>query len=146
MHFDPTNQIVKLCVAGMEQEGLGKLAAAGRLFDQAWQQATTAVEQLIAAHYVARQQPSAADKLQWDETALQLALALPSDEVGSFYASLYLNVAKGYEDTGQWANAVAHYRLAASFTPLLLDDGYGRLLKGGIMNGLQRVAKKASPK
>jgi len=47
---------------------------------------------------VARHQGNTEDKLKWDETALQLALKINDDNVKEAYPSLYLNIAKGYED------------------------------------------------
>ena len=76
MQFDPENHINKLCAEGMLLEGEGKPQEALVLFEQAWQNATNNLEKLTAAHYVARGQKNIADKLTWDETALNLALEI----------------------------------------------------------------------
>ena len=76
MEFNPNNNVVKLCAQGMEMEGKGKPGEAGSLFLQAWNEASNDFEKFTTAHYVARHQKSAADKLKWDETALQFALKL----------------------------------------------------------------------
>src|SRR5690606_10599129 len=114
MQFDTDNKIVRLCAEGMDMEGKGHPEAAGRLFLQAWNRAATHFEKLIAAHYVARRQSTVAAKLEWDKKALESALLL-GDEGRAFLPSLYLNIAKCYEDLQQPDKAMQHYGLAQSF-------------------------------
>lgn len=137
MHFDPDNHVVKLCIQGMDSEGIPEEAS--KLFIQAWNEATNDFERFIAAHYVARHQKSVADKLKRDETALNLALKINDDTVSGAYPSLYLNIAKCYEDLGDRKSAGKNYQLALSFTDRLSDDGYGNMIKGGILNGIERL-------
>lgn len=139
MYFDPDNAIVKLCAEGMGKEQEGQPAEAAALFDQAWQQATSDFEKFTAAHYVARHQSNAADKLKWDETALQLALNIKNEEIKGVYPSLYLNIAKGYEDLQNPARAKHYYELAQSLAAVLPGNGYGDMIRFGISNGLKRV-------
>ena len=141
MQFDRNNQIVKLCARGMELEGQGNPKEAQNLFKQAWNESTTDFEKFTAAHYVARHQESVADKLKWDEIALQHALKLTDDNVFEAFPSLYLNIAKGYEDLNDFDRAKKNYESALSFTTHLSNDGYGNLMKQGILNGLERVSK-----
>src|SRR5215210_6208523 len=98
MEFNPSNTIIKLCVQGMDMEGEGKPEEASRLFLQAWNEATNDFEKFTAAHYVARHQKTVSDKLKWLETALRFALKINNDTVKSAFPSLYLNLAKCYED------------------------------------------------
>lgn len=139
MPFDPSNPIIQLCAQGMELEGRGNAEAASQLFLQAWYEARDDFEKFTAAHYVARHQSSVADKLKWDEMALQLALQINEEEIKMTYPSLYLNIAKGYEDLKDFENARKNYELALSFVDFLPEDGYGQLIRGGIGNGLERV-------
>ena len=74
MDFNQDNKIVQLCARGMELEGLGQSAEAIFLFGEAWNTATTDFEKFVAAHYVARHQETAAEKLIWDKIALKHAL------------------------------------------------------------------------
>lgn len=141
MEFDPNNSVVKLCAQGMEMETKGKLKEANKLFLQAWDEATTDFEKFIAAHYVARHQKSIADKLMWDEIALNLALKIKDESIRASYPSLYLNIAKCYEDLRDIDNAKKNYHLALSFTSLLPDNGYSKMIKGGIASGIERVTK-----
>lgn len=74
MEFSPFNPVIKRCLQGMEMEEKGNPEAAKNLFLQAWEEATNDFEKFIAAHYVARHQKTIADRLNWLETTLQVAL------------------------------------------------------------------------
>lgn len=139
MQFEPNNNIVKLCAQGMDAEGKGNLEEASKHFLQAWNEAINDFEKFTAAHYVARHQKSVADKLKWDKISLQLALKIEDDSIKGTYPSLYLNIAKCYEDLKDFDNARKNYQIALSFTNLLPDSGYSNTIKGGIMNGIERV-------
>jgi rifampin ADP-ribosylating transferase len=138
MQFDKDNKIIKLCARGMELEGLGT-GEAEKLFLQAWNEASTDFEKFTAAHYVARQQKRVEDKLKWDETALQLALKINDPSIEDALPSLYLNVAKCHEDLDDLPKARENYQLALSHAASLPDNGYGQLIKNGILAGLERV-------
>jgi hypothetical protein len=142
MQFDPNNPIVKLCAHGMELEGEGKPAEALAVFQQAWDEAADNQEKFIAAHYVARHQDNAADKLKWDETALSLALNIKDETIKGTYPSLYLNIAKCYEDLHDFVKARENYQLASKFTGFLPEDGYGNMIRAGIANGIERLDSK----
>ena len=141
MEFDPDNPIVKLCARGMDMEEQGKPEEASILFLQAWNESTNDFEKFISAHYLARHQKSPASKLTCDETALQLALKMNDDTIKSSFPSLYLNIAKDYEDLNEFDKARKNYELALSFTDFLPDDGYGKMIKDGIISGIERVTK-----
>jgi tetratricopeptide (TPR) repeat protein len=143
MQFDTNNKIVKLCAQGMTLEGEGEKEKAFKIFQQAWNEAMNDFEKFIAAHYLARHQETIADKLKWDETALQLALKINDETVQGIYPSLYLNIAKCYEDLNDFENAKKNYDVALSFINLLPDDGYGNMIRGGIINGIERVKSQA---
>lgn len=139
MQFDPDNKIVKLCAAGMEKEGEGKAEEASILFMQAWDEAEDDFEKFTAAHYVARHQSTVEDKLKWDEAALGFALKLDDEQAKSAYPSLYLNIAKCYEDLKDTDNALKHYRLALSHADALPQEGYGNMIRSGILSGIERI-------
>jgi tetratricopeptide (TPR) repeat protein len=141
MHFEPDNKIVKLCVLGMELEGEGKNEEASKVFMEAWHQASDDKEKFTAAHYVARHQQNVADKLFWDEKALHLALKINDDSVKGAYPSLYLNIAKGNEDLKEFEKAKRNYELALTYINFLHEDGYGKMIRGGIENGFERIKK-----
>jgi tetratricopeptide (TPR) repeat protein len=123
LEFNPNNNIVKLCLQGMDLEGKSKPEEASRIFLQAWNEATNDFEKFTAAYYVARHQKNISDKLKWLETALQFALKINNDNVKGAFPSLYLNIAKCYEDLSDLDNAKKNYELAISFKDKLSDNG-----------------------
>jgi tetratricopeptide (TPR) repeat protein len=123
MEFNPNNNIVQLCLQAMGMEENGKPEEASKLFLQAWNEATNDFEKFIAAHHVARHQKNVSDKLKWLETALQFALKINDDTVKSAFPSLYLNIAKCYEDLSDLYNAKMNYGLAISFNDKVSDNG-----------------------
>jgi tetratricopeptide (TPR) repeat protein len=123
MEFNPNNNVIKICLQGMDLEGKGKPEEAGRLFLQAWNEATTDFEKFIAAHYVARHKKNVSDKLKWLETALQLALQINNDAVTGAFTFLYASIAKCYEDLNDPDNAKKNYELAHSFIDKPSDTG-----------------------
>lgn len=98
MEFSPFNNVVKPCLQGRDLEGKNKSEQAEKIFLQGWDEATNDFEKFLAAHYVARHQKNASGKLNWLEMALQFALNVNDDAVNSALPSLYLNIAKCYED------------------------------------------------
>jgi tetratricopeptide (TPR) repeat protein len=139
MQFDPNNHVIALCIQGMEMEGQGKPEEAAALFLKAWNEATNNFEKFTAAHYLARHQKTIVAKLHWDQTALNAALTIDDEAVKTTLPSLYLNIAKCYEDLGDFDNAAKQYQLALSFTSLLPNDGYGNMIRTGIDNGISRI-------
>jgi tetratricopeptide (TPR) repeat protein len=138
MEFNPENKIVKLCAEGLKAEGEGQPEEARKLFMEAWEHATTDFEKFTAAHFVARHQSTPANKLKWDKIALEKALNIDDISVKGSYPSLYLNIGKCYEDMGDLVGANNNYEKAFSHLEFLPDDGYGRMIRSGITNGLQR--------
>lgn len=123
MEFNPNNNIIKLCIQGMNMEEKDRPEEASRLFLQAWNEATNDFEKFIAAFYVARHQEGVHDKLRWLETALRLALAVNSDSVNGALPSLYSNIAQCYTDLGDLENAKLNNELALSFKHKPSDKG-----------------------
>lgn len=123
MEFSPNNNVVKLCIQGMDLEDKGKPEEAGKLFLQAWNEAANDFEKFTAAYYVARHQNNIADKLKWLETVLEFGLKINNDTVKPAFPALYLNIAKCYEDLGDVDNAKKNYELANSFKHKPSDKG-----------------------
>ena len=123
MEFNPNNNIVQRCLQGMDMEEKDKPQEAGKLFLQAWNEATNDFEKFLAAHYVARHQKNVSDKLKWLETTLQFALKINNNSVKGAFHSLYLNIAKCYEDLSDPDNAKKNNELAISFKDKLSDNG-----------------------
>jgi rifampin ADP-ribosylating transferase len=94
MEFNPSNNVIKLCIQGMGMEEKGNPEEASKLFLQAWNAATNDFEKYIAAFYVARVQENVPDKLKWFETALQSALQVSNDSAISALPNLYSRMGK----------------------------------------------------
>ncbi|MBI1296289.1 NAD(+)--rifampin ADP-ribosyltransferase [bacterium] len=123
MTFSPNNNVVKLCLQGMGMEEAGKPEEASRLFLQAWSEAANDHEKFLSAHYVARYQDNASDRLKWLETALHFALKLDDDTVKSAFPALYSKIAQCYEDLNDPDKAKQNHELAALFQDKPADKG-----------------------
>ena len=123
MEFSPNNKVIRLCMQGIAMEEQGKPAEATLLFLQAWNEAANDFEKFIAAYYFARQRESAADRLQWYQTALQLALVIDSPAVEGALPALYLNIGKCYEELGDIENAKMNHELATLSSKQPSDKG-----------------------
>jgi len=123
MDFNPNNNIIRLCLQGMDMEEKSKPEEASRLFRQAWNEATNDFEKFTAAYYVARHQDGVRDKLKWLETALQFALKINDDAVKAAFPSLYSNISKCYEELNDPGNAKKNHEMAISFTDNPSDTG-----------------------
>ncbi len=139
MTFDPENIVVRLCAEGMSSEGLGQPEEAKALFEKAWTEAHTDFEKFIAAHYLARHQNDTNGKLRWDETALEFALKINSDSIKAFYPSLYLNIGKCHEDLNAFDRAMDYYNQASAHLDFLTEDGYGKMIRAGVLAGIERI-------
>ncbi|MBE6043159.1 MAG: NAD(+)--rifampin ADP-ribosyltransferase [Clostridium thermopalmarium] len=112
--FDPNNAIIKLCMSGLGLEDSGNSEDAITMFHKAWHEATNDYERFIASYHIARIQRSISNKLKWMKTSLQCALKINDDNVKSAYSTLYLNIAKCYEELGDSENAKRNYELSNS--------------------------------
>ena len=138
--MDPENPVNALCIQGMEAEGRGDPESARALFSQAWERRSNHTEAAVAAHYVARHQDTAAGTLLWNQRALDEATAGEHAAIAGFLPSLHLNLGKSHEDIGDLAAARTQYLLAQHASSALGDDGYGRMIRGGIGAALERTA------
>lgn len=121
--FDPNNVVIKLCMSGMRLEDSGDNENAITMFHKAWHEATDDYERFIAAYHLARQQKSITVKLKWMVTSLQCALNINDDNVKSAYSTLYLNIAKCYEELCDSDNAKINYELSNSYNGAPSDEG-----------------------
>jgi hypothetical protein len=135
---DNDNPIVKLCTDGMQAEAGGDVDRARALFAQAWDTRTDEYEACVAAHYVARHQPTPEDTLAWNQTALDCAGRVTDEQIRQFYPSLYHNLGKSYEDLGNRDDAKRYYRLASDCTGALPEGPYGDMVRTAIEAALAR--------
>lgn len=123
MEFSPANNVVKLCLQGMDLEANGKNDDAQQLFQQAWNEATNDFEKFTAGYHLARIQSNAGDKLKWYDTTLHYALKIDNAVAKAAYSMLYSNIANCYEAMGDTTNAQKNKELAASATDEPADKG-----------------------
>jgi hypothetical protein len=142
--MDPGNSVIKLCAQGMEEESSGNVAEASRLFAQAWTQSNNDFERCIAAHYVARHQPTAELALHWNQEALDCANRVDYAGVAEFLASLYLNLGKSHEDLDNVVRARQLYACAAEKLASVPDGPYRDIVKDGVERGLRRVSNSTN--
>ena len=121
--FDPNNAVIKFCMIGMNLEDGGNIVEATAMFRKAWHEATNDYEKFIAAYHLARQQESISDKLKWMEASLQCALKLNDDHVKSAYPTLYLNIAKCYEELCDADHAKKYFELSNAYKRAPSDEG-----------------------
>ncbi len=137
--FDPANPVVALCAAGMEAEGTP--SEAQRLFEQAWAARRDDYDAAVAAHFLARHQPTAADTLHWNEIAVRHAEAVTDGRARGFLASLYLNLAAAHAHLGEPVAATAAVRQAAAHLDSVDPGGYRDFVALGIRRLSQRLGE-----
>ncbi|MFJ6182592.1 hypothetical protein [Streptomyces sp. NPDC092295] len=116
--MDPENPVVRLCAQGMTAETEGREADARELFLRAWEAAADDYEACVAAHYLARHQPTPEETLRWNQECLTRADRVGDDRVRGFYASLHGNMGRAQLALGRPGPARTHFRSAAGH----LDD------------------------
>lgn len=139
MLFDTTNPVMALCAAGMQVDGEPEKAKP--LFEQAWNARRDDFDASVAAHFLARHQPTPLDTLRWNEIALQHADAITDDRAASLLPSLCLNLAESYRSADRSEEAMQLAQrgfVAASVLPD--DDGYAQFVR----MGLERLLAKLS--
>lgn len=137
--MDTSNPIVELCARGMAAEATDGADAARGLFQEAWERRSDDFDACVAAHYLARHQPSAEERLEWNACALRHAELSRDSRVVGFYPSLHLTLGSSYEDLGDLANARDHYACAQRHLEALDDDGYGAMMRRGVTAALSRT-------
>ena len=123
MEFSPKNNVVKLCLQGMNLEENGKAEEAKNIFLRAWDEAASGFEKFIAAHFVARHQNNISDQLTWLQTQLNLALQVNDDAVKPAFALLYSKIGECYKELRDTENAEKYFTLANSCTQAPADKG-----------------------
>lgn len=123
MEFNPNSKAVVLCLKAINTEGKDLHEEAAKLFQQAWNEAENDLEKFIAAHFTALHQKNIPDTLKWLEVALEFALKINDDTVKSAFPTLYLNIAKSYQDLNQPEKGEKYYELSTSFDTKPSDHG-----------------------
>ncbi|MEV4832938.1 tetratricopeptide repeat protein [Nonomuraea sp. NPDC049486] len=149
MTTDPTMARIAQGVELHHQQG--QRDAARDLFAQIWDdiggEQGDPLHVCVLAHSMADVQDDVHEELTWDLRALA-AVGQVTDErvaeagvplsVAGLYPSLHLNLGECYRKLGDLGRAREHLQQARAEIGALGDDGYGRLIKGG----LERLAEQ----
>ena len=117
----------------------GTPAEARRLFEQAWAIRRDDYDAAIAAHFIARHQPTPADVLHWNTLAVRHAEVVPKGRAAEIMASLYLNVGDAHANVGDVAAGAEAVRRAADHLAALPPGGYREFVAMGIRRLAARV-------
>jgi len=141
--IDGNGVVARLCAAGMAIDG--DAVAAGALFRQAWEARRDDYEASIAAHFLARHQPTPHEALYWNRVAAECAEAVTDERAKPLLASLYLNLADSYLALGHSARATIAAEQGVAALQFLPADGYRDFVAGGLQRVRARIAQAASP-
>jgi hypothetical protein len=135
--IDPTNPVVALCAEGMAAEGTP--AEALRLFELAWATRRDDFDAAVAAHFLARHQPTSVDAMRWNVLAVQHAENVSDGRAAELLASLYLNLADAQLTAGDAASAAASVEQAVRHLDGLPAGGYREFVAMGVRRLAQRL-------
>jgi tetratricopeptide (TPR) repeat protein len=139
MPIDPINPVVLLCAAGMERDG--EPEEARRLFQQAWDARRNDYDAAIAAHYLARHQPTPDETLRWNSLAVTHAERVVDGRTTELFPSLYLNLASSLAALGRLDEARIIIVRAKAHLETLRADGYREFLAYGISRLQARIGE-----
>jgi hypothetical protein len=112
-----------------------------------WDAGAPAWHRCLVAHYAADTEASPVEALVWNDRALDAAMELEPGVPGpvgfdrdAMLPSLHLNCAEDHRRLGDHAAAARHLQLGRSYSSALADDGYGRLIIGGLDRLAARLA------
>ena len=138
--IDPTNPVIALCTAGMTCDGGAHEALS--LFEEAWNARRDDYDAAIAAHYLARNQPTPLLTLDWNVRAVTHCERITDDRAAELLPSLYLNLADSLFAVGRWEEARAIAERASETLPTLSADGYRAFVAQGITRLQGKLAKE----
>lgn len=110
-------------------------------------------QRCVLAHYLADLQPELDAEVAWDERALGAYAGVGDDDlvpVGipdarGLAPSLHLNLGDGYLRQGRVDEAELQLGLGLAAEPTLADDGYGAMVRGGLLSLSERIAEARRP-
>ena len=142
MPLDATNPVVALCAEGMAVEG--DAPAARALFEKAWEMRTDDFDAAVAAHFVARHQPTPELTLHWNALALEHAVRLGDGRADELLASLYLNVGDSHRALGNRGEATVAAERARAALQHVESGGYRDFVVMGIDRLERRLAEQST--
>lgn len=154
----PRDVVIERISAAVADYGAGDRDGARAQLAQVWSeiQAGDALHRCFLSHYMADLQDDVRDELTWDQRALSAADEVTDERANAFarqfggaldvrtlYPSLHLNLGDDYRRLGAAARAREHLALAQQTMHVLPDDGYGRMIRGGIATLAERLGVPA---
>lgn len=121
--FDPKNEIIKLCILGINTAEKGDLKESNKLFSKAWDKAKDDFEKFIVAFQLGKYEKDVSNKLKWMEKSLQYALKSDDYGVKSAFSTIYLNIAKCYKKLGDFDKYQKNYKLSNLYNTKPNDKG-----------------------
>ncbi|MEO3937601.1 hypothetical protein V3N99_12700 [Dermatophilaceae bacterium Soc4.6] len=105
-------------------------------------------QRCVLAHYLADLEPQLDDEVTWDERAWAAYAHVGEDDLAAIgiasaralAPSLHLNLGDGYLRQGRTADAAAQLEAGLTAQSALLDDGYGALVRRGLVGLGKRIA------
>ena len=141
---------------GMALAARGERGPARRLLQEVWDgfggERGDPLHRCALAHTMADLQDDVGQELLWDLRALAAADLLTdaraaqagvSTPVSGFYPSLHLNLGDCYRRLGDVDLARGHLERGRAAVDRLPDDGYGRLVRGGLDRLAERLGAPA---
>ena len=110
----------------------GDATAARAVFDRAWEIRRDDFEAAVAAHFLARHQPTPELTLHWNALALDHAVRVDDGRAQDLLPSLYLNVGDSHRALGNVAEAMTAVAHARNALQRLEAGGYRDFVTMGI--------------
>jgi len=121
-----------MAIEGNTHEALG-------LFEQAWAARRDDYDACIAAHFLARHQPTVDATLHWNLVAVRHAEAVSDGRALEFMASLFLNIGDASMNAGDHAMALDAAQRARAGLLAVPAGGYRDFIEYGIDRLEQRL-------
>jgi len=123
----------------------GTPTEARRLFELAWAARRDDYDAAIAAHFLARHQPTVTDTLHWNALAVRYAEGVSDGRAVGFLASLYLNLGDAQANAGESEAAITSVRTAARHIAAVPPGGYRDFVALGIDRLARRLGLPSDP-
>ncbi len=148
--MDQPDEFMRRIGEGIGLSQRGERDAARALFLRIWDELGDegdALHRCALAHHLADVQDDPREELAWDLRALTAADSVTEERarqagvagsVRGFYPSLHLNLGDVYRRLGDRKRAREHLERGRAAAGVLDDDGYGKMIKGG----LERLAER----
>jgi hypothetical protein len=150
--MEPTSPAMKAIIDAVGILQRGERQQARALLLQLWEQISpdgAPLKICTMAHFLADTEAELPAELEWDLRALAAAIGTReaddrnavTPELAGFLPSLHLNAGDCYRRLGDHRRARLHARCGLNRTAALADDGYGSMIKAGLLRLQERLAE-----